>query len=189
MVIRMLEIFLTMVTLFLLAKRRGRGRRRYNLRLVRINPDLALSTLASKTVITLGLVGSADGAYRCISVRASWTLKGASAADGPILFGYAHSDFTVTEIKEAIETAASISVGDQVSQERANRKVRVVGQMDNVSSGVNSFNDGRPLKTRLNWLIPIGKAVNMWCYNDGAALLTTGSIVSCTGNLWVKDSS
>ncbi len=113
-------------------------------------------------------------------------MVGLTAGDGPIIVGYAHSDFSVTEIKEAIEASASISVGDQVAQERANRKVRLVGQLTDL---VEELNDGKPVKTKLNWLIPIGKEVNIFAYNDGAALLTTGAVVSCSGDMWVKDSS
>ncbi len=183
----MLEIVLIMslLAVTLLAKRRSYPRRgAFGLRRVRTSPNLTLSTLASITAITAGLTGAADGAYRLVSAIMNWSIIGLTSGDGPIIVGYAYGDYTVTEIKEALEAGASINKGDMVAQEQANRKIRVVG----VFSNTDELNHGEPVKTRLNWLIPIGTVVNMFAYNDGAALLSTGAIVSCFGSLWVKDS-
>jgi len=110
--------------------------------------------------------------------------------DGPLIFGYAHGDYTVTEIKECIESGASINVGLKVEQEQSNRLVRIVGAFG--SPGVGNIdvtaNDGKPIKTRLNWLIPIGKTFNFFVYNDGvAALETAAKSVRINGTGWVKD--
>ncbi len=144
-----------------------------------------MSTLASKIVLVTTLTGNADGAYRCISIDSSWAWVAATAGEGPLTVGYAHSDYSITEIKEALEAGASISVGDKVNQEKANRLVRKVGV---INSLLGELNDGAPIKTRLNWLIPIGKSVNMFAYNEGAAL-TTGSSLHSSGDMWVRDSS
>ena len=111
-----------------------------------------------------------------------------TADQGPILFGYAHSDYSVTEIKEAIEAAAAISVGDKVAQEKANRLVRLVGSFQPDDTGEQVFNDGKQVSTKLNWLIPIGKAVNMFAYNDDTTDLTTGGRVTSSGEMWIRDS-
>ncbi len=51
-----------------------------------------------------------------------------------------------------------------------------------------SLNDGKAIKTRLNWAVQIGSTVNAFLYcEDTAANQTTGSLVDLTGNLWVKD--
>ncbi len=181
----MLEIIILLLASFAMAKRTPKRRRAFSLRRVRTQPSLALGTLASKGVLSGALIATADGAYRAISVRLSWSMIGLDAADGPIVFGLAHSDYSVTEIKESLEAANAISVGNKVAQEQVNRLVRQVGVMP--ADG--EFNDGMPVKTRLNWLIPIGKAINFWAYNDGGALLVTGAILSCAGEMWVKDSS
>ncbi len=171
-----------------MAKKRGGTRRKFNLRRVRITPTLPLSTLAAATALVVGLTGSADGAYRVVSVKQTWSVKEMTAGQGPILFGYAHSDYTVAEIKEAIEAAAAISLGDKIAQEKANRLVRLVGSFQPDDTGEQIFNDGKQVSTKLNWLIPIGKAVNMFCYNDDTSDLTTGGRVTSSGEMWVKDS-
>ncbi len=171
-----------------MAKKRGGSRRKFNLRRVRITPTLPLGTLAAATALTTGLTGNADGAYRCVSVKQTWSIREMTADQGPILFGYAHSDYSVAEIKEAIEAAAAISVGNKVAQEQANRLVRLVGSFQPDDTGEQIFNDGEPVSTKLNWLIPIGKEVNMFTYNDDTSDLTTGGRVTSSGEMWVKDS-
>ncbi len=182
----MLEILLIMLCFAFMAKHKGKGRRRFTLRRVRTIPTMALSTLANVTAFVGAVSGSADGQYRAMSHSAVWSQSGATAGEGPITVGYAHSDYSVTEIKEALEIANSISLGDKVAQEKASRLVRIVGQFSAVGTD-EVLNDGKPIKTRLNWAIPIGKAVNIFAYNESGAALSTGQVIQATGNLWVKD--
>ncbi len=160
--------------------------RNYRLRKVHVTPAQALATLNGVTVIATGLSAAADGTYRLVSCIGIHSVLALTAGEGPITIGFAHSDYTVTEIKEAIESALSISVGDKVANERSNRLVRIVGE---VAAERPMLNDGMPVKTRLNWLIPIGKFVNIFAYNNNSAQLTTGGIQNFSGDLWVKDSS
>ncbi len=149
-------------------------------------PQVTLGALANNIVVTGTLTSSADGQYRAMSVKLLWSIRNVTVGQGPIIVGFAHSDYSVTEIKEAIEIASSINIGDKVSNEKANRLVRVVG----VFSGAESdqvLNDGKPMKTRLNWQMPIGANVNVFAYNDSGAALTTGGLVEANGDLWVKD--
>jgi len=180
-----LEIFLIMAALVAANKRKGKGGRGFYLRKVRITPRLSLGTLATQTVLTTGLTGTSDAQYRLVSVKATWSLINGTLADGPITVGFAHNDYTITEIKECLESATSISPGNKQFQERANRWVRVVGTLG--GAGKSTLNDGMPLSTRLNWAIQIGSAVNVFAYNESAGGLTTGSVLDVVGNAWVKD--
>ncbi len=180
-----LEILIVFVVVILMARKKGSGRRRSFLRRVRVSPSITLSTLASQTVIFGALVGNSDAQYRLITADLNWALTGFTAAEGPVTVGYAFNDYTVTEVKECIEIGASISPGDKIAQEKANRWVRIVGTFEADANGV--LNDGKPIKTRLNWPIQIGSAVNLFAYNESANLLTTGAVVNAQGNLWVKD--
>ncbi len=152
-----------------------------------MTPELALSTLGSDTALSTSMVGAADGAYRVVSIDATWSLKGLTGGEGPITFGFAHSDYSVTEIKECIEASAAISQGDKVAQERSNRLVRVVGTLG--LTGASVFNDGMPVKTKLNWLIAIGDEVDLFAFNESTSALSTGAFVNASGNIWVRDSS
>ncbi len=169
-----------------MARKPKARRRRFNLRLVRVNPFITVGALTSVTAVVGAQTGNADGQYRAVSCDQIWALRGNTAGNGPLTVGYAHSDFSVTEIKEAIEAAASISLGDQVAQERSNRKVRIIGTF--TGEGTDEvLNDGKPIKTRLNWAIPIGKAVNIFAYSEDGTTRDTGGVIDATGKMWVKD--
>ncbi len=166
---------------------RGRGSR-YSLRGVRFDSTSALLALANVTVVTQSITGSADGKYRMISMKATWSLRSHTAEEGPITVGYAHSDYSVTEIKEALEVQASISVGLKVEQEQANRLVRIVGTFPGLDTD-EVLDHGNPIKTRLNWEIPPGLEVVQFAYNNSGSTLTTGAIVELIGKCWVKDTT
>lgn len=159
-------------------------RRAFTLRPVKVTPALALSTLAAAVAVKTGISGVAVSTYRAMSIKASWATS--LLMEGPVAVGLAHSDYTVTEIKEAIEAAAAINQGNKIAQEQANRLVRVVGY---ITPDDDNLNDGKPITTKLNWLMTIGSEVVMFVYNDSGAVLTTGAIQQLNGTLWVKDSA
>ncbi len=145
----------------------------------------ALDTLASVTVLTAPTLPVSTNEYRALSVSMLWAIRNFTVSEGPIVFGYAHGDYTVTEIKQAIEAETMMDRGDKIAAEQGNRLVRRVG----VFSGAVAdevINDGRPMKTRLNWVIPVGKTLNAWVYNQSGAALTTGSILVLNGKATIK---
>ncbi len=161
-------------------------KRRFNLRKVRCVPTQALGTLANLTAVSTALTGTSANVYRAMSARLTWTLKNMTVGEGPILFGYAHSDYSATEIKEWLESQSSIDIGNKLAAEQGNRLIRQVGVFD-AATADSKFNEGRPMKTKLNWAIGIGDAVNLWWFNDSGAVLTTGGVADANGALWVKD--
>ncbi len=183
----MLEIIIIILLAGPAMARHGKGRKRsYNLRRVSITPFVALGALVAGVVVVTGLTGTSDAQYRLVSATMSWSMHNHTPGEGPISVGYAFGDYTVTEIKEALESTSSISSGNKVLGEQANRWVRKIGQF----SGQNAsevLNDGKPIKTRLNWAVQIGSVVNMFAYNNDTNDLTTGSVVGVMGDLWVKD--
>ncbi len=154
------------------------------LRMVRATPELNLSTLASDTAIVVVVTPAATDTYRVRSAKMVWNLNGLTAGEGPLTVGYAHSDYTVPEIKECLEATTSINLGDKIAQERANRLIRIVGSVDSEDS---RLNDGRPVITKLNWKIAIGSTLNIFAFNESTATLTTGSSLKISGNLWILD--
>ncbi len=180
----MIEIVLLIACFVLLAKRKP-TKRRFNLRGVQSSPQLALGGLLANIAIVGACYGNADGAYRIMSHTATWSIANHTAGQGPIVVGFAHGDYTVTEIKESLESAGSISIGDKIANERTNRLIRRVGTFDGASTE-ETLNDGRAIKVRLNWAIPIGTNLNLFAYNDGGDL-TTGTILHVNGKGWVKD--
>ncbi len=164
-------------------KKRGR---KFNLRPVRFESNNPLTTVGDNLVVTAGLTGTSANGYRCKSVKSVWSLKGLTVGQGPIMVGYAHSDYSTTEIKEAIEASGAIDIGNKVAQEQANRLVRIVGQFSGDAAD-ETLNDGKPLKTKLNWAVGIGDEVSQFAYNDSGAPLTTGAEAGATGTMWIQD--
>ena len=160
-------------------------RRRFNLRRVRLTPEKALSTLASDTAITNAIQGGTSTApMRIVTIKSTWGVTGMTAGEGPLTIGYAHPDYSVTEIKECLESQAAIDLGDKVAQERANRLVRVIGMIDAEND---VLNDGLPVSTKLNWKMAAGETPNLFVFNESTSPLTTGSSVKLAGNMWIKD--
>ncbi len=163
-------------------------RRSYSLRRVRVTPELALSTLAPATAVTVALVGASDSQYRAISVIATWAVANLTDGEGPVTVGIAHNDYTLTEIKECLEAALSISQGNKIANEQANRLIRIVGSIGG-SGGPTVLNGGKPVKTRLNWFMPAGQSFKIFAWNESTGSLTTGARLNIQGDVWVKDIS
>ena len=187
----MLEYFLILVFFALMAKG---GKRKFNLRRVRISSTSAAGALAAADVVSNAVTDTVKDPMRFISVKAaySWTDIGAIIDDG-CTFGLAHSDYTAAEVEEAIEAGGSMDLGDKLAQEKANRLVRTIGTISQAgalaAAAGAQFNDGRVNTTRLNWLMSTGDTLNLWVRNSSGVVWTTGSGVTIEGNLWVKDAS
>ncbi len=158
-----------------------------------VDEDLTIGTLAGKTVVgdnfdevvnERSLVSSIVARYSV----SDWTPV---AANGPLLVGIAHADYSDAEIEEWIETTGSWNEGDLTQQEVAGRKIRRVGILTEPASATESLalNDGKPIKTKLNWILNQGLTLKLWAYNMGtAAFATTDPRVRAEGhvNLWPR---
>ncbi len=158
-----------------------------------VDEDLSLSTLGAKTLVKTNFDNTPQEELFVSSIQAAWSIAEFTGAnnDGPIMVGIAHSDYTVAEIEEYIENAASWSVGDKIAQEQAKRLVRIVGIFRRESSAVAGavLNDGKLIKTKLNWQLITGQTLAIWAYNLGSsALATTDPQLFCEGhaNLWQR---
>ncbi len=177
-----------------MAKKRGGPKRRRRYLKGNVDEKLSLGTLAATTLI--GDVFDETVNERCLvsSLVASYSLDNLTPPQGPILFGVAHSDYSDAEIEEVIENTGSWDEGDLVNQEIAKRKVRQIGTFatDSVITSAGAiadvpFNDGKPVKTKLNWILLQGQTLKIWAYNrSSGALSTTVPIITASGhvNLW-----
>ncbi len=163
---------------------KGRGRKpRGRYVRARIASTLTIGALATKDVISAAILNNAVDPNRISSVDATYVLDGLTAGEGPIEIYLADADYTDSEIEEAIEAAAAYDIGNLVAQEQARRKVRHIGT---VSAEEPRLNDGRSVKTKLNWSIAIGNSIEVAAYNASAGTLTTGAVLTVTGqaNAW-----
>ncbi len=157
-----------------------------------IAENLALGTLAANTLIS-GITDLVSERTLLSSVVASYSLGGATPLDnaGPVLVGLAHSDYTDAEIEAWVELQTGWAEGDLASREVANRKIRRIGIFDEpATAGLSvALNEGRVIKTKLNWILNSGQGLRLWAYNTGtAAFATTDPNVHMQGhaNLWPR---
>ncbi len=160
-------------------------------RYVRGNVDeqQLLGTLGAKVVISGNFSETVVQTTLATSLVANWSMQDYTFAqgDGPIMVGVAHSDYTSAEIEAFIENNASWDIGDMIGQEVGKRLIRIVGTFSGFDANVgaaSALNDGKPIKTKLNWKLAIGDTLKVWAYNLGtSALATTDPFVSVEGHL------
>ncbi len=151
----------------------------------KINESLALSTLASATLIGDTWDDTVNERTLVTSIVANWMLDDATVNEGPIVFGVAHADYTDAEIEAWIETLNTWNEGNLISKEIANRKIRQIGTFSLAESD-EQFNNGLPVKTKLNWVILQAQGLRMWAYNRGGAVMTTGAVLRAEGHANLK---
>ncbi len=173
-------------------KRKGRKRNFGRYLKGNIDENLSLGTLASKTLVSDTWDETVEDRARISSIVCAWSLDELTGSQGPILFGVAHSDYTDAEIEQVLENAGSWKEGSKVEQEISKRLVRIIGTFDTENNSTDpadaDFNDGRPVKTKLNWVLNEGDTLKMWGYNvSGTPLATTAPNIRCNGhaNLWM----
>jgi len=158
----------------------------------RVQHSFQLGTLGANAAIGSSLQAVTVDSMRCSSLKATWTLSDLTGAseDGPITVGVAHSDYTNAEIEAFIESTASWDIGDMGAREVRRRLIRVIGTFPSAGANDESvvLNDGKPVNTKLNWLLAEGDTLKPWAYNNGAsALASTDPRIGVVGhaNLWI----
>lgn len=158
-----------------------------------LNETFPLGTLAATTLVAQLVGGSVGESTWISSVKAIWALENLTeaAGQGPIMVGFAHSDYTAAEVEEYIENDNSWKIGDEIAKEISRRKIRIVGifRAPGVALGPQVLNEGRPITTKVNWMINTGQTLDLWAYNTGdVALATTSPDVVVQGhvNLWSR---
>ncbi len=167
-----------------LAVTMARHGRRRNFFAYPIEDQLSLSTLANGIVLAGNLTTFGVTEAYCISADVQYTLDGLTPNEGPIDVGLSTSDLTVTEIVEQL-TAQPTSKSDIIAMERSRRPVRKAGSFAGQSAN-ESLNDGKPIRTRLKFMLAEGKELVLWARNRSGGTLTTGATVTVTGTLFMR---
>ena len=114
------------------------------------------------------------------SVFAAFGLQGLTVGEGPHVLYVAHSDYSNTEVEEAIKAATSWDQGDLVSREQANRKVRLIGNIGGESAD-EVLNDGKPMRIRLGFMLEEGDTLQFGVFAQ-TGNITTGAAISVAGH-------
>lgn len=188
-----LYVIVAIIASIVLAKR-GRGKRKMG-RYIRGNVDekMALGTLAARTLVSNVFAESVNERTWVSSIKAIHSLSDVTvgAGIGPVLCGVAHSDYTAAEIEEFIENTGSWNEGDMLQNREVGRRfIRIIGTFRMPQTGSDSvLNEGRPITTKLGWILNTGQTLDQWAYNLGsAAFATTDPQYNIEGhaNLWPR---
>ncbi len=177
----MILIFITLIVMLAMAKTRRRRRRGMPMRnYIRGNLDLSIAggTLAGNTALKQDVGDTVDDTTKVTSIVATHTWSGFTGGDniGPVQVGVAHSDYSLAEISAYINLSTGWSQADLVSREISARKIRRIGtfQVEAASAGeISVLNDGKPIKTKLNWILSEGQTLAFWMFNTGSAAFAT----------------
>ena len=182
-----LVIVLALAVLGLLMAKHGRANRR-SFQVGQLDAALSLGTLANADLISGDLFSGdvVDDDTYMISTKLSWGIDDLTDGQGPILVGIAHGDYTDAEIEEWIEASNSLGSGNMIEKERSRRKCRRVGMFSG-SGPVETLNDGKPISTKLRFMLSTGQNLKFWAYNkSGSSLSTTVPVVRINGPIFMR---
>jgi len=184
----MILIYIALIAMLAMAKARRPKRRMGRYIRGNVDEEVALTTLASKDVVSAIFDEVVNERTLVSSIVATYSMSNWTdiANAGPIIFGVAHSDYNDAEIEEWLENTGQWNEGNMVSREIASRKIRQIGALVGGSNAAitTTFNDGRQKKTKLNWILLQGQTLRFWCYNAGlAAVATTAPSVTANGHV------
>ncbi len=169
---------------------KNRRRRRRMGRYIRGNVDeeVALTTLASKDVVGAVFDEVVNERTLVSSIVATYGLSNwtSIANAGPVVFGVAHGDYTDAEIEEYLENTGQWNEGNMLAREISSRKIRRIGTFGGADTAAETevLNDGKPVRTKLNWILNQGQTLRLWAYNMGtAAIATTAPTLTANGHV------
>ncbi len=155
-----------------------------------VDEELAITGLATKDVVGAVFDEVVNERTLVSSIDATWSMNNMTPAvnAGPIVCGVAHGDYTDAEIEEWLEQSGQWNEGNLVSsREVAKRLIRQIGVFETPDAAVDSvsLNDGKAIKTRLNWILLQGQTLRIWAFNSGAAAVdgTTAPNVLANGHV------
>ncbi len=164
--------------------KKGHGKRRVRLIKGQVDESIALSTLVANTGI-LGATDTVSERAFLLSTEMVFAVREQTVGQGPLRLYWAHSDYSLAEIEEFIELQTGWKEADQVGQEVARRKIRLIGEFEGATAD-EVLNEGRIIKTPIKFIVNTGQGLNLVVYNDSGGTLAGGAIVEFKGHCWIK---
>ncbi len=139
-----------------------------------------LGALANSTVIFIDTKLATLERFRTLKCEMFATMVGLTTGEGTgLLIGLCDGQFTVTQVKEAIEANGPLGPNDTVTEDQADRPVWFAGAVDRETGTEAIFENeqgGHMMVLKPRWTFARTKSWNFFVYNLGDNL-TTGSTV------------
>ncbi len=161
---------------------RRRSNRRKGFVALPFEASITLDTLADNTVIKANTITFGEDIF-VLSVDGVWSIRGQTANEGPISVGYAHSDLSVAEIKEALD-ASLTDPDDIIAKERTRRPVRRVGSFRSNLNNSEVLDDGKVIRTKIKFSVGDSHSLAFYAQNRSGGVLTTGAIILLEGVIY-----
>ncbi len=158
-----------------------RRRRNRNFVAIPFVQQLALVTLSDGAVLSAAVMTLGEDLF-VISADCTFSLRDATATEGPITAGFAHGDLSDAEISEHL-SANLTDPDDIIARERARRPVRKFGSFPGILSE-ETLNHGVPIRRPFKFSIGDGHTFDMWAYNQSGAALAGGTFLEAIGTLY-----
>ncbi len=166
-------------------------RRSRNFVAIPISGTLNLLTLANETVLVDDVfAGNLTEDLYIMSADITGEIINFTAGEGdPHTCGFAHGDYTVTEIKEALEVKL-LGPGNKIEQERARRLIRKTGIFVAETEAQTKLNlqgrvsGGASTRTKIKFTVQSGKTLNFWVFNESGGALATGASLRWQGTVY-----
>ncbi len=148
-----------------------------------MDTQLDLGTLAADAVIKANVVGFVDAAH-LISAKLNWSAHDVPTSTGQVTVGLCHDDYTIAEIAEYL-VASPTTKDDKIARERSRRGrwIKRAGKFP-FAATEEVLNDGRPIKTKLNFDVQQSGDLAVWAFNSSDTPLTGNGHINCDGPLW-----
>lgn len=159
-----------------------RKRRKYG-RPLNFSEAVALANLADQTEQHTNFDDAVSRESWFISMDIMATMNGHTAGEGPIHMLVGDSDYTSAEVLEWWLATNAWDTGDRIAQEQARRKIRRVCTFS--GGGLTEVaNDGKPIRVKLGWMVEEDRSLFLGGVNDSGAILTTGTVLRGTGQIY-----
>lgn len=162
----------------------AKHKRRYGRALVPIKfqTEIDIAGLAENVATTAITTPALDNDFDVISTDLMVALRDQTVGIGPIDFGLAMVDYTGAEIVECLDASPIGPYGPEM--ERSRRKVRTYGQFSGQDAGLETVNDGKPIRRRMFLRVAAGKsAADVWLVNRDPTTKTAG-VAEIAGVHW-----
>jgi len=162
-----------------------KGRKGARLIVLPFEKQLTVGALASQTVIKDDLAQVLLDDVYAISADVYVAVANHTVNEGPIEVGLCHSDYSGAEVEEYLEVTDSWDFSNQTEQEKRRRKVRRIGFLD--GAGITEkLNDGVKTRVPLKFPLQEGMTLGVWAFNKDSTVLTTGTLITFTGQIYCK---